>query len=103
MNTGCKHFLRSDGHCAYMECPNYVSCCPLHALVKTGDKCNRTGHEEEKLRDISKIVDRWDYESGLEEEGDKHLRQAEYAMEAIDAVLNDRPNNPILKLFLGGE
>lgn len=47
MNKGCNHSkigpmqaLGVGRHCAYMECPNYISKCPLHALARTGDVCN---------------------------------------------------------------
>ena len=47
MNQGCHHSkigpygaIGEGRHCAFMECTNYVSKCPLHAMARTGDICS---------------------------------------------------------------
>ena len=54
---------------------------------------------DKKIEIIGYIVDRRAREQN-DDEGDKYLSQAEYAMEAIEAVLAGQPDNPILKQFL---
>lgn len=52
----------------------------------------------EKLRKIDHINRVW-MKNANDEEGDKHLSQADYAMEATDAVLNGY-DSPILRQFM---
>ena len=54
--------------------------------------------DAKKVEMIGFIVDRWTAETN-DDDGDKHLSQAEYAMEAIEAVLGDF-DSPILRQFL---
>ena len=54
---------------------------------------------DKKIQTIECIVDRYTREQN-DDEGDKYLSQPEYAMEAIEAVLDGQPDNPILKQFL---
>jgi len=57
--------------------------------------------DAEKLAAIAQIVGRQAYEQGADD-GDKHLSDACLAMEAIEAVIEDLPDNPILRLYLPG-
>jgi hypothetical protein len=48
VNRGCDHSkigpvgaIEEGTHCAFMACPNYREKCPVHAIAKTGDSCNR--------------------------------------------------------------
>jgi len=54
--------------------------------------------DAKKVELIGFIVDRWIAETN-DDGGDKHLSQAGYAMEAIEAVLGDF-DSPILRQFL---
>lgn len=40
MITICGNSEWNYGHCANMECWNYISKCPLHARAQTGNTCN---------------------------------------------------------------
>jgi hypothetical protein len=56
--------------------------------------------DAEKLAAITTIIDRLgDAQDGG---GDRYLADAYTAMEAIEAVINDWPDNPILRMYLTG-
>ena len=54
---------------------------------------------DKKLEVIAFIVDT-QVQNNEADEGDKYLSSAHYAMEAIEAVLNDQQTNSILRQFL---
>lgn len=56
----------------------------------------------DKLAMITKIYEVWEREHE-DEEGDKYLSQSDYVMEAIDAVLHDIDDSPILRAFMEAE
>lgn len=57
--------------------------------------------DAEKLQAVAAIVDR-QADAQNDEDGDRHLADAYLAMEAIEAVINDWPDNPILRMYLTG-
>ena len=57
--------------------------------------------DAKKLEVIAAIVDRQSAAQN-DEDGDRHLADAYMAMEAIEAVLSDWPDNPILRMYLTG-
>lgn len=54
--------------------------------------------DAKKIEVIAYIVDRQTAEQN-DEEGDKHLSNPNYAMEAIEAVLAGESGNPVLRQF----
>ena len=59
--------------------------------------------DAKKVEVIAAIVDR-QAAAQNDEDGDRHLADAYMAMEAIEAVINDQADNPILRMYLtGGE
>lgn len=57
--------------------------------------------DAEKLATINRIVN-IQIDNQNDDDGDKYLSSADYAMEAITAVLDDEPDNSILRQFLKG-
>lgn len=57
--------------------------------------------DAKKLEVIGCIIDRQTAAQN-DEDGDRHLADAYLAMEAIEAVLGDVPDNPILHMYLAG-
>jgi hypothetical protein len=57
--------------------------------------------DQEKIALITKIVET-QIENNEDDEGDKHLASADYALEAIDAVLIGNTSNAILRQFTEG-
>ena len=57
--------------------------------------------DAEKLAAITTIIGR-QTDAQNAEDGDRHLADVYMAMEAIEAVISDWPDNPILRMYLTG-